>query len=532
MKLVKAISTLLVITLCLVEAEQRELRLLGLLPMSGNGSTTGRSCLPAVQMAVNDINVREDILADYHLTYKWTDSKCNFGTPVNRMFEAFCNDPPYVILLGDGCSVGSEATAQVSHLWNLTQFSYSSPSPILSDRNRFPYFFRIGTPDQKMNLARIALMREFDWKKVATIHQALEFFSVAFKVGLYGPKIVWVFAGWYSTNFWRENLDEVDCTKEEMEEAGEGAFFTGPVFKNPIEERGVADLTAKEFEERYYSHPTYNALYKDTDIVAHQCYDHIWIAALALNCSDARLKQIEYPKTLDMFTYQDSDINDIIFDCMSKTNITGVSGRIVLSTEVDPDRILKIERIQGGKRHFVGMYRQDMDPSYFDWIEGAILWKDGIIPRDSTLILEKEKDIPPYLLAVMSSFSGLGIFLSVVYMMKNGVEVRPFVRVCESKYSQYFEWALYITQGALLTFGAFLAWETRKVKIEVLNDTHEIGLCIYNVVILSAVGLIMTLLMEDKDALVYVITSGCIQIGTTFIEIVIFVPKVANGFMM
>ncbi|XP_053374068.1 gamma-aminobutyric acid type B receptor subunit 1-like [Mercenaria mercenaria] len=398
-------SILLVTMMCLVEAEQRELRLLGLLPMSGNGSTTGRSCLPAVQMAINDINAREDILVDYHLTYKWTDSKvlygtvrngtedshtvydlwgkvvkCNFGTPVKRMFEAFCNDPPYVMLLGDGCSFGSEATAQVSHLWNLTQFSYSSPSPILSDRNRFPYFFRIGTPDQKMNLARIALMREFDWKKVATIHQALEFFSVviddfvqqiqhtditilsqeifindpqnrihnlkAFKVGLYGPKIVWVFAGWYSTNFWRENLDEVDCTREEMEEAGEGAFFTGPIFKNPIEEKGVADLTAKEFEERYYSHPTYNPIYKDTDIVAHQCYDHIWIAALALNCSDARLKQIEYPKTLDMFTYQDSDINDIIFDCMSRTNITGVSGRIVLSTEVDPNRILKIERIQ------------------------------------------------------------------------------------------------------------------------------------------------------------------------------------------
>ncbi|XP_053374274.1 gamma-aminobutyric acid type B receptor subunit 2-like [Mercenaria mercenaria] len=110
--------------------------------------------------------------------------------------------------------------------------------------------------------------------------------------------------------------------------------------------------------------------------------------------------------------------------------------------------------------------------------------------------------------------------------MKNGAEVRPFVRVCESKYSQYFEWALYITQGALLTFGAFLAWETRKVKIEALNDSHEIGLCIYNVIVLSAVGLIMTLLLEDKDVLVYVITSGCIQIGTTLIEVVLFIPKI------
>jgi hypothetical protein len=32
-----------------------------------------------------------------------------------------------------------------------------------------------------MNQARIALLNEFKWKKVATIHQALEFFSVVNK---------------------------------------------------------------------------------------------------------------------------------------------------------------------------------------------------------------------------------------------------------------------------------------------------------------------------------------------------------------
>ena len=40
------------------------------------------------------------------------------------MVQAYYNDPPYVMLLGDGCSVGSESTAQVSYLWNLTQVIY------------------------------------------------------------------------------------------------------------------------------------------------------------------------------------------------------------------------------------------------------------------------------------------------------------------------------------------------------------------------------------------------------------------------
>ena len=60
----------------------------------------------------------------------------------------------------------------------ILQLSYGSSSPILSDRNRFPNFFRLGGPDQKLNPAKIAVMREFNWKKVATINQALEFFSV------------------------------------------------------------------------------------------------------------------------------------------------------------------------------------------------------------------------------------------------------------------------------------------------------------------------------------------------------------------
>ena len=56
--------------------------------------------------------------------------------------------------------------------------SYGSSSPILSDRNRFPNFFRLVGPDQKLNAAKIAMMKKFNWKKVATINQALEFFSV------------------------------------------------------------------------------------------------------------------------------------------------------------------------------------------------------------------------------------------------------------------------------------------------------------------------------------------------------------------
>lgn len=68
-------------------------------------------------------------------------------------------------------------------------------------------------------------------------------FAQAYKVGLFGPKIIWVFVGWFSKTFWKVGLDEVDCTEEEMTEAAEGSFITGPVYSNPVNERGIANLT-------------------------------------------------------------------------------------------------------------------------------------------------------------------------------------------------------------------------------------------------------------------------------------------------
>ncbi|XP_052793367.1 gamma-aminobutyric acid type B receptor subunit 2-like [Mya arenaria] len=113
-----------------------------------------------------------------------------------------------------------------------------------------------------------------------------------------------------------------------------------------------------------------------------------------------------------------------------------------------------------------------------------------------------------------------------VHMEGNDAEVRPFVRMCRSDYSVYFAWAIYIIEGALLSFGAFLAWETRHVKIEALNDSHQIGLCLYNVVVLSAVGLTLSLLLEDEVVMLYGITSGCLIIGTTVTQLVVFLPKI------
>lgn len=49
--------------------------------------------------------------------------QCDAGIGTNALYEQLYRNPTKILVLGAGCSGVSEATAQVSHLWNLVQVS-------------------------------------------------------------------------------------------------------------------------------------------------------------------------------------------------------------------------------------------------------------------------------------------------------------------------------------------------------------------------------------------------------------------------
>ena len=57
-------------------------------------------------------------------------------------------------------------------------------------------------------------------------------------------------------------------------------------------------------------------------------------------------------------------------------------------------------------------------------------------------------------------------------MSDNDAVVHRFVRVCFSVHSTYFEWSIYILEGVLLCFGAFLSFETRHVSSFFFETRH------------------------------------------------------------
>ena len=61
-----------------------------------------------------------------------------------------------------------------------------------------------------------------------------------------------------------------------------------------------------------------------------------------------------------------------------------------------------------------------------------------------------------------------------------------------------------------------------------LNDSKLIGMCIYNVALLSVPAVVVNLALNPGLDLQYAITSSLVLLGTTATQCIIFMPKVRS----
>lgn len=74
----------------------------------------------------------------------------------------------------------------LTHFVPLPQLSYGSSSPALSNRQRFPTFFRTHPSATLHNPTRVQLFKKWGWTKIATIQQTTEVFT---SVWLWPPSL-------------------------------------------------------------------------------------------------------------------------------------------------------------------------------------------------------------------------------------------------------------------------------------------------------------------------------------------------------
>ena len=64
-----------------------------------------------------------------------------------------------------------------------------------------------------------------------------------------------------------------------------------------------------------------------------------------------------------------------------------------------------------------------------------------------------------------------------------------------------------------------------QVEVEALNDSKLIGVCIYNIVLLSVVGTAVSFTIQDDINMMYGFISSVINTGTMVTSSILFIPK-------
>ncbi|CAJ1062849.1 gamma-aminobutyric acid type B receptor subunit 1 [Xyrichtys novacula] len=450
-------------------AGKKKLYIGALFPMSG-GWPGGQACMPSAQMALDLVNNRSDILPDYELELIHYDSMCDPGESTKLLYDLLYTEPIKIVLM-PGCSGVSTIVAEAARMWNLIVLSYGSSSPALSNRQRFPTFFRTHPSATLHNPTRVQLFQKWKWTRIATIQQTTEVFTSTlddleqrvkeagieisvrqsfltdpavavknlkrqdariivglfyetearkvfcevFKEKLYGKKYVWFLIGWYADNWFKIKDPAINCTVENMTEAVEGHVTTEIVMLNPETVRGVSNMTSQEFIATLMSrlggmNPEETGGFQEAPLA----FDAVWALALALNKTVAPLKA--KGRRLEDFNYNNPDITSEIYRALNTSSFEGVSGQVVFDAQGSRMAMTLIEQLQGGSYKKIGYY--DSSQKNLSWFDNDV-WIGAGPPADRTVVIEEFRYLSQKLFAAVSVFAGLGILLGIVCLTFN-----------------------------------------------------------------------------------------------------------------
>ncbi|ELT90594.1 hypothetical protein CAPTEDRAFT_145194 [Capitella teleta] len=674
----------------------------------------GPAFVPAMMWAVDSIHENQYMLPDYRIRMRFLDTLVSIGPSINRIYEQLYTPPVKYMLVGPGCSSVCQPLTESVVFWNVTSVSYGATSDSLSDRQRYPRFYRTVAPDSCVVPARMKIMEHFGWNAVSTVHQVDEIFSVvtdataeavkergwrmvtsemlttdksqqqienliradarivflgfyketgssflceAYKSGFYGPHIVMVFMNWLDGDWYEDS----NCTKEQILEVLDYSLFTGPNFINPNREECIAGIDQAEFDQEYLAY--FNGTMPAGGSYRNPAFDSIWTVALALNATENILKENGSQKRLSDFTYADIEMANLITENVASVDFQGLQGRVKFNEEGGISPPISIEQQRGAERKVVGWYYPYSDK--LEWKNGGIQWPHDKVPVDAVLIVIEHVYVSANLYAAMCAIACFGIMASTFFLVFNfyhrakrvikmtspninnmilggsilcfvsilfadtkrsvmspaavclarlatfvagfsvvfgslfaktwrvhailttkklkrnvisdsrlaglvlilltvnaliivvwqamdpyevtmrnlticfslqsaidaDVRTIPRVNECHTQNGIYFTGALYVVQGLMMAFGAFLAWETRKVKMEALNDSKLIGVCIYNVLILSVLGTAIGFILDADPNMNYGFRSGIVLVGVILTIVIMFVPKVSIAWL-
>ena len=159
---------------------KKDINIAGLYPLN----PLLNSSIELTELAVREINARDDILPDYNLVIDWKDTYCHRDFAYRSLIE-FMNDKneSYPIVFGLPCLYSIDALADIIAEYNVLLFTFSAFIPS-HKYYYYPSFVVNGFPNGRTaTLAQIKFIQDHGWGRVAIVNSdQLYFIDLGFEL--------------------------------------------------------------------------------------------------------------------------------------------------------------------------------------------------------------------------------------------------------------------------------------------------------------------------------------------------------------
>ncbi|KAL4235040.1 hypothetical protein ACF0H5_006678 [Mactra antiquata] len=130
------------------------------------------------QVALDLINKDPGILPEHHLELIVSNSECLPDVSMKAFIKYITNTSvPIAGILGPGCSDEAEPIAALSRHFNMLVVSYGAEASSLSDRTKYPYFFRTIPQFDHHKYVYESFFKSMRWSKIGAISEGGQEFT-------------------------------------------------------------------------------------------------------------------------------------------------------------------------------------------------------------------------------------------------------------------------------------------------------------------------------------------------------------------
>ncbi|XP_071477040.1 gamma-aminobutyric acid type B receptor subunit 1-like [Diadema antillarum] len=395
---------------------------------------------------------------------------CHPGVGTKLFFEAVNSNTSYIMLLGSGCSEVAKTVSLAANLWNIVQVSYAASSPSLSNRETYASFYRTNVADSLYNYARLAIIKHYGWRRVATLYENREAYSTAvnlftellatnginlttsesftvepgeqianlkekgawiifgnfqetmarkvfceaYKQNLYGKNYAWFLIGTYSARWWEKPDNSTSCTPAQIYAALDGYISTSalPMSLYPGDPT-VSGYTASQLADAFAMRAESAGLSGDVTTSASDAYDAAWSIALTLH-EAASTGPANDTDELHEFSYTNSELKDAFMNSLYNLRFEGFSGSVSFTDTGDREGLIEIRQVREESERVVGLYAfQQDDLAGSELNITGLQWAGDGPPKDQTTEEIVFATIPRLYLYVFGALCVAGIVFVV-----------------------------------------------------------------------------------------------------------------------